>query len=79
VTISDPCPVVLCFPDHSLPSPSHDQHGHNVPSTSAIAPLVASAASSAVGRSSPVTFSTNGVRNVMYRDIVDWATPKMLA
>ncbi len=35
--------------------------------TRAIAPLVASAASSAVGRSSSVAFSTSGVRNVMYR------------
>jgi hypothetical protein len=37
-----------------LLSPSQDQHGHSVPSTSAIAPLVASAASSSDGRSSPV-------------------------
>ena len=51
--------------------PSQDQHGHSVPSTSAIASLVASAASSAVGRSPSVASSTNGVRNVMYRDIVD--------
>src|SRR5437762_3225177 len=78
-TISEPCPVVLYFPDHSLLSPSQDQHGHSVPSTSAIDPLVASAASSAVGRPSSVTFSTKGVRNVMYRDIVDWATSKMSA
>src|SRR6516225_9804620 len=77
--ISEPCPVVLYFPDHSLRSPSQDQHGHSVPSTSAIAPLVASAASSAVGRSSSVAVSTNGVRDVMYLDIVDWATPKMPA
>jgi hypothetical protein len=63
--------VVLYFPDHSSPSPSQDQHGHSVPSTSAIASLVASAASSAVGRSPSVAFSINGVRNVMYRDIVD--------
>jgi hypothetical protein len=66
-----PCPVVLYFPAHSSSSPSQDQHGHSVPSTSAIASLVASAASSAVGRSSFVASSTNGVRNVMYRDIVD--------
>ena len=79
VTISEPCPVVLYFPDHSLFSPSQDQHGHSVPSTSAIVFLVASAASSAEGRSSSVAFSTNGVRNVMYRDIVDWATSKMSA
>src|ERR1051326_1912584 len=79
VTISEPCPVVLYFPDHSLLSPSQDQHGHSVPSTSAIAFLVASAASSAVGRSSSVAFSTNGVRNVMYRDIVDWAMSKISA
>jgi hypothetical protein len=77
VTISEPCPVVLYFPDHSLLSPSQDQHGHSVPSTSAIAFLVASAASSAAGRSSSVAFSTIGVRNVMYRDIVDWATSKV--
>src|SRR6516164_1002126 len=32
-TTRDPCPVVLYFPDHSLLSPSQDQHGHNVPST----------------------------------------------
>jgi len=32
--------VVLYFPDHSLLSPSQDQHGHSVPSTSAIDPLV---------------------------------------
>src|SRR6266851_8159554 len=74
VTIREPCPVVLYFHDHSLLSPSQDQHGHSVPSTSAIASLVASAASSAVGRSSSVALSTNGVRNVMYRDIVDWST-----
>jgi hypothetical protein len=49
VTIREPCPVVLYFPDHSLLSPAQDQHGHSVPSTSAIAPRVASAASSAVG------------------------------
>src|SRR4249919_2120931 len=79
VTISEPCPVVLYFPDHSLLSPSQDQHGHRVPSTSAIAFLVASAASSAAGRSSSVAFSTKGVRNVMYRDIVDWSTSKMSA
>src|SRR5215470_6103352 len=78
-TISEPCPVVLYFPDHSLLSPSQDQHGHSVPSTSAIAFPVAPAASSAAGRSSSVAFSTNGVRNVMYRDIVDWATSKMSA
>src|SRR5689334_6922835 len=61
-TISEPCPVVLYFPDHSFLSPSQDQHGHRVPSTSAIAPLVTSAASTAAGRSSSVAFSTNGVR-----------------
>ncbi len=71
--------MVLYLPDHSLLSPSQDQHGHSVPSTSAIAPLVASAASSSDGRSSSVTFSTNGVRKVMYRDIVDWSTSKMSA
>src|SRR5512142_829236 len=79
VTISEPCPVVLYFPAHSLPSPSQDQHGHSVPSTRAIASLVASAASSVVGRSPSVAFSTNGVRNVMYRDIVAWSTSKMSA
>src|SRR6266568_2099912 len=79
VTIREPCPVVLYFPDHSLLSPSQDQHGHNVPSTSAIASLVASAASSAAGRSPSVAFSTNGVRDVMYRDIVDWSMSKMSA
>jgi hypothetical protein len=63
--------VVLYFPDHSLLSSSQDQHGQSVLSTSAIASLVASAASSAVGRSASVAFSTNGVRNVMYLDIVD--------
>src|SRR6266702_8712249 len=71
VTIREPCPVVLYFPDHSLLSPSHDQHGHSVPSTSAIAPLVASAASSGVGMNSAVACSTSGVRNVMIREIVD--------
>src|SRR5579859_4510840 len=78
-TISEPCPVVLYFPDHSLLSPSQDQHGHSVPSTSTIAFLVVSAASSADGRSPSVAFSTNGVRNVMHRDIVDWATSKIPA
>ena len=78
VTIRKPCPVVLHFPDHSLPSPFQDQQGHSVPSTGAIAPVVASAASSSDGRSSYVAFSTNGVRNVIYRDIVDWATSKYL-
>ena len=32
--------MVLYFPDHSLLWPSQDQHGHSVPSTSAIAFLV---------------------------------------
>ena len=58
--------MVLYFPDHSLLSRFQDQHGHSVPSTRAIAPLVASAADSAVGLSSSVAFSINGVRNVMY-------------
>src|ERR1700745_4173047 len=79
VTTREPCPVVLYFPDHSLFSLSQDQHGHSVPSTSAIAPLMTSAASSSDGRSSSVAFSTNGVRNVMYRDIVDWSTSKISA
>src|SRR5918998_1114351 len=79
VIIREPCPVVLYLPDHSSLSPSQDQHGHSVPSTSAIAPLVASAASSSDGRSSSVAFSTNAVRSVMYRDIVDWSTSKMSA
>jgi DDE superfamily endonuclease len=52
---------------------------NSVPSTSAIAPLVASAASSSDGFSSPVALSTNGVKHVMYRDSVDWAPPKMSA
>ena len=39
--------MVLYFPDQSSLSPSQDQDGHSVPSTSAMAPLVASAASSA--------------------------------
>ena len=71
--------MVLYFPAHSLLSPSHDQHGHSVPSTRAIAPLVASVASPAVGRSFPVAFSTNGVRKVMCRDIVAWSTSKISA
>ena len=69
--ISDPWPVVLYFPAHSSRSPAQDQHGHKVPSTSAIAPLVASAASSAGGRNSAVALSINGVRKLMYREIVD--------
>jgi len=72
-------PWSCIFQTIALLSLSHDQHGHSVPSTSAIASLVASAASSAVGRSSSVAFSISGVRNVMYRDIVDWATSKMSA
>ena len=79
VTIREPCPVVLYFPAHRLSSPSLDQQGHSVPSTRAIASLVASAASSAVGRSSSVAFSMNGVRNVMYREIVAWSTSKIPA
>ena len=74
MTVSEPCPVVLYFPDHSLLSPSQDQHGHSVPYTSAIEFLVASAP---FNRSSSVANSMNGVRNVIYRDIVDWPTSKM--
>src|SRR5579875_925921 len=70
VMISDPWPVVLYFPAHSSWCSSQDQHGHSVPSTSAIAPLVASAASSADGLQPAVTFLASGVRNVMYREIV---------
>ena len=69
--ISDPRPVVLYFPAHSSRSPAQDQHGHKVPSTSVIAPSVASAASSADGRNSAVTLSINGVMKLMYREIVD--------
>lgn len=36
---SDPCPVVLCFPDHSFFLPFQGQHGQSVPPTSAAAPL----------------------------------------
>ena len=54
VMISDPCPVVLYFPAHSSRSPAQDQQGHKVPSTRAIASLVASAASSAEGLSPAV-------------------------
>jgi hypothetical protein len=61
----------LYFPDHSLLSPSQDQHGHSVQSTSAIASLVASAASSGADLNSVVACSTSGVRNVMIREIVD--------
>src|SRR6266568_179867 len=71
VTIRDPWPVVLYFPAHSSRSPAQDQHGHKVPSTRAIAPLLASAASSADGRNSAVALPINGVRNAMYREIVD--------
>src|SRR5258707_15381542 len=71
VIISDPWPVVLYFPAHSLRSPAQDQQGHKVPSTRATAPLVASAASSADGRNPAVALSIKGVRNVMYREIVD--------
>ena len=69
--ISDPWPVVLYFPAHSSRSPAQDQHGHKVPSTSAIAPLVASAASSAGGRKPAVALSINGVRKLMYRECVN--------
>src|ERR1700678_1038234 len=79
VMISDPWPVVLYFPAHSSRSPAQDQHGHKVPSTSAIAPLVASAASSADGRNSAVACSISGVRSVMHREMVDWASPKISA
>src|SRR5512135_1918185 len=65
VMISDPWPVVLYFPAHSSRSPAQDQHGHRVPSTSAIAPLVASAASSVDGRNSAVALSINGVRKLI--------------
>src|SRR5690348_1286532 len=54
VMISEPWPVVLYFPDHNSRSPVQDQHGHKVPSTRAIVPLTASAASSADGRNSSV-------------------------
>ena len=37
--------VVLYFPAHSSRAPSHDQHGHNVPSTSTSLPRVISLAS----------------------------------
>src|ERR1700678_242347 len=79
VMISEPWPVVLYLPAHSSRSPAQDQHGHNVPSTRATAPLIASAASCAPGRNSAVPWSTRGVRNVMYRDIVDWSTSKISA
>ena len=69
--MSEPWPVVLYFPAHSSRSPDQDQHGHKVPSTSAITPLVASDASSAEGRNSAVALSINGVRKAMYREIVD--------
>src|SRR6266700_1023296 len=77
--ISEPWPVVLYFPAHNSRSPDHDQQGHKVPSTSAIAPLVASPASSADGRNSAVAISISGVRKVMYREIVDWPTSKISA
>src|SRR5881392_2214518 len=79
VIIKEPCPVVLYFPAHKSDAAAQDQHGHNVPSTRAIAPLVASAASSAVGRESAVACSISGVRQVMYREIVDWSTSKISA
>src|SRR5581483_5510611 len=72
-------PVVLYFPDHSSRLAAQDQHGHKVPSTRAIAPRVASAASSADGRNSAVARSMSGVRKVMYREIVDWPTSKISA
>ena len=50
-----------------------------MPSTRAIALLVASAASSAEGLNSAVAWPISGVRNVMYREIVDWSTSKMSA
>src|ERR1700721_3685685 len=75
----DPWPVVLYFPAHSSRSPAQDQQGHKVPSTRAIAPLVASAASSADGRNSAVACSIRGVRSVMHREMVDWSTPKISA
>src|SRR5580658_11253494 len=79
VMISEPWPVVLYFPAHNSRSPDQDQHGHKVPSTRAIAPLVASAASSAAGRNSSVAWSINGVRKVMHREIVDWLTSNISA
>ena len=66
--ISDPWPVVLCFPDHNSCSPAQDQHGHKVPSTSAIAPFVASAASSADGLSTAVASSISGVNFAVIRE-----------
>jgi hypothetical protein len=69
--ISDPWPVVLCFPDQNSRSPDQDQHGHKVPSTSAIAPFVASEASSADGLSPAVTSSISGVNFAMIREMFD--------
>jgi hypothetical protein len=46
--------VVLYFPAHISGARSHDQHGHNVPSTSASRPQVICFAASASGRNSSV-------------------------
>jgi hypothetical protein len=40
---------------------------------------VASAASSADGLNSAIAWSISGVRNVIYREIVDWFTSKISA
>jgi len=77
VTISVPRPVVLYFPDHSLLSPSQDQHGHTVPSNSAIAFLVASAASSAVGAVFFCCLPDDWRQKCDVPRYRDWATSKM--
>src|ERR1039457_6162388 len=57
-------PVVLYFPAHSSRALSHDQHGHNVPSTSTNRPLVICFASSGSGLNSSVACAISGVTRV---------------
>src|SRR5512143_3504785 len=64
-------PVVRCLPAHSSRWPSHDQHGLSEPSTSVIAPWMASTASSAARTNSSVAFLMTG----MAREIVACDTP----
>src|SRR5260370_26539126 len=71
-----PWPVVLYFPAQSSGSRSHDQHGHNVPSTSASLPRVICLASSASVRHSSVARAISGVNSVMMSETVPWEIPK---
>src|SRR5260370_36219283 len=74
-----PWPVVLYFPAPISGACSHDQHAHNVPSTSASRPRVICFASSTSGRNSSVACAISRVNSVMISETVPWETPKRSA